>query len=88
MFAMNNQCPACGMKFERESGYFLGAMYITYAFASFYIGIVSFILKLIFPDLTLIWAVCAAAGLMLPLVPPMIRYSKVIWMTIDRLLDP
>jgi hypothetical protein len=25
---MHERCPACGLKFEREDGYFLGAMYI------------------------------------------------------------
>ncbi len=27
---MYERCPACGLKFEREDGYFLGAMYIGY----------------------------------------------------------
>src|SRR5579863_9376674 len=26
-------CPNCGLKFEREQGYFLGAMYISYGLA-------------------------------------------------------
>jgi hypothetical protein len=28
---MYERCPVCGLKFEREDGYFLGAMYISYA---------------------------------------------------------
>ncbi len=27
---MYERCPACGLKYEREDGYFLGAMYIGY----------------------------------------------------------
>ena len=27
---MHERCRACGLKFEREDGYFLGAMYIGY----------------------------------------------------------
>src|SRR5438552_17405160 len=27
---MNERCPVCDLKFEREEGYFLGAMYISY----------------------------------------------------------
>jgi len=27
---MNDCCPACGLLFNREPGYFLGAMYISY----------------------------------------------------------
>ena len=26
-----SNCPNCGLKFEREQGYFIGAMYINYA---------------------------------------------------------
>ena len=86
--AMYNLCPACGMKYEREPGYFIGAMYISYAFAAFYIGVMSFVCTLLIPSLDFAWTVVVAAALMLPLVPAMIRYSKVIWMTIDRTLDP
>src|SRR5260370_16790802 len=31
--AMRERCPTCDLKFEREEGYFLGAMYIGYALA-------------------------------------------------------
>ena len=30
---MFERCPVCGLKFEREQGYFLGAMYVSYALA-------------------------------------------------------
>src|ERR1043166_2788411 len=30
---MNDVCPSCGLKFEREQGYFLGALYMSYAMA-------------------------------------------------------
>src|SRR3954447_20105107 len=33
---MYEHCPECGLKFEREGGYFLGAMYISYG-----LGVVS-----------------------------------------------
>jgi len=29
---MNEYCPACGLKFEREPGYFYVAMFVSYAF--------------------------------------------------------
>lgn len=85
---MYNLCPACGMKYEREPGYFVGAMYISYAFAAFYIGVVSFLVNLVLPELSFAWTVITSAVLMIPLVPMMIRYSKILWMTIDRTLDP
>ncbi|MEZ0483065.1 DUF983 domain-containing protein [Fibrella aquatica] len=30
---MNEYCPHCGMRFEVEPGYFIGAMYVSYAFS-------------------------------------------------------
>jgi len=30
---MNDDCPVCGLHFEREPGFFVGAMYINYAFS-------------------------------------------------------
>ena len=35
---MNDPCPVCGLVFEREPGYFLGAMYFSYALAVFIIA--------------------------------------------------
>ncbi|GIX48111.1 MAG: hypothetical protein KatS3mg131_2322 [Candidatus Tectimicrobiota bacterium] len=32
-FAMHERCSACGLRFAREPGYFLGAMYINYGVA-------------------------------------------------------
>ena len=30
---MNDNCPVCNQKFEKEPGYFLGAMYVSYGLA-------------------------------------------------------
>jgi hypothetical protein len=30
---MHEQCPVCGLRFEREPGYFTGAMYLSYGVA-------------------------------------------------------
>ena len=30
-FKMFDDCPTCNLRFEREQGYFIGAMYINYA---------------------------------------------------------
>src|SRR5580700_10391100 len=41
---MQERCPNCGLKFEREQGYFLGAMYISYGMALFTIGALGLVL--------------------------------------------
>jgi len=84
---MQERCPTCGLKFEREQGYFLGAMYISYVLAL--ITIVAFGL--------LLWAstswslqkvtVCAIL-LFLPLAPTLTLFSRVLWIYLDQTLDP
>lgn len=31
LFQMNSKCPNCGLTFDREHGYFTGAMYVSYS---------------------------------------------------------
>jgi uncharacterized protein (DUF983 family) len=81
------RCPVCGLKYEREPGYFLGAMYFSYIL-SIPPGL---ILVLLIWRLTR-WqfdVVMGAAFLAyLPLVPVVSRWSRVLWMYLDRTFDP
>lgn len=81
---INERCPVCGLLFEREQGYFLGAMYISYALATATLGLLTYLVCLVFPALDLGVAVLLAGVLFLPLVPPVTRYSRVIWIHFDR----
>lgn len=85
---MNERCPICSLRFEREQGYFIGSMYITYAFASIIIALATISLYSLFPHWSDITIFLAACGVLLPFVPPIIRYSRVIWMSFDRSFDP
>ncbi|MBU6351079.1 MAG: DUF983 domain-containing protein [Chloroflexi bacterium] len=86
LFGMHSHCPTCGIKFERESGYFLNAMFVGYA-AGF--------LALLPTALWLTWrnvsiavfsvAIIAQTTLLTPLI---FRYARLIWMHTDQLLDP
>jgi len=84
---MREVCPICGLKFEREQGYFLGAMYISYGLAL--ITILAFALLLWFflrwsIQKTTIWAVV----LFLPLAPTLTLFSRVLWIYLDQAVDP
>lgn len=85
--AMNERCPKCGLKFEREQGYFLGAMYVSYALA-----IPPYIVFVTILWLGLHWryelALLGAFVAYLPFVPMAARLSRVVWMYIDRTFDP
>jgi len=88
LMAMNAICPVCGHRFEREPGYFLGAMYVSYGIAvALYLGLVV-LLRLVIPSLSEGSALPAGLLLFLPFVPPIFRYARVIWMYLDWSLDP
>jgi uncharacterized protein (DUF983 family) len=85
---MNERCPACGLVFEREEGYFLGAMYISYGLSSLLLILGMLAAHLIWPEMDLGWAVLLAVVAYLPFVPAVFRYSRVMWIYFDRWLWP
>ncbi|HZI21025.1 MAG TPA: DUF983 domain-containing protein [Gemmatimonadales bacterium] len=80
VFRMNPRCPRCGHEFEREPGFFQGAMYVSYG-----LGIVVFTVLALLGDATLtprigvVAAMVVAAVVYMPAVPVLFRYSRVIW---------
>ena len=84
---MNERCPACLLRFEREAGYFLGAMYISYGLALVIITVLATVFWLItrwwITD-DVIWAVV----LFLPLAPAITYFSRVLWIYFDQAVDP
>ena len=84
---MHDRCPNCGLHFNREPGYFLGAMYISYGLG----------LALICAFAAVIWSVThwrvdkvALWGvlLFLPFVPMVTFFSRVLWIYLDQTFDP
>ena len=51
MAAMNDPCPVCGLVFEREPGYFFGAMYFSYFIAVAILVPLWLLAGWLFPDL-------------------------------------
>jgi len=84
---MHRECPVCGLKFEREPGYFLGAMYFSYMLSIPPV----LVLMLLFWRFTA-WrieaVVIAAFVAYLPLVPLVTRFARVVWIYVDRHFDP
>ena len=84
---MHERCPVCGLKFQREAGYFLGAMYISYGLALLAILLISLVLWPLTNwrmDKIVIWAIV----LFLPLVLPITLFSRVLWIYLDQTIDP
>lgn len=85
---MRARCPRCGLKFEREPGYFVGAMYVSYGIAVVLITVFFWGVSLVAPDSSFEKALTMAVALFLLFVPAVFRYSRIIWMHIDRTIDP
>jgi uncharacterized protein (DUF983 family) len=85
--AMHERCPACGLKFEREEGYFLGAMYFGYILALGTITVLALLLWWLF-GWTFNKTVIVAVLLFLPLAPALTVMSRVLWIYLDQTFDP
>jgi uncharacterized protein (DUF983 family) len=85
---MNDACPACGLVFTREEGYFIGAMYVSYGLSSLVLILGMLVVHLFLPELDLGWAILIALVAYLPFVPLAFRYSRMIWMYFDRWVWP
>jgi hypothetical protein len=85
--SMNPACPVCGFVFDREPGYFAGAMVVSYALA------VPILAAMVIALITLggldpIVALIVGNTAYLVLVPFIFRYSRVVWLHLDWLIDP
>jgi uncharacterized protein (DUF983 family) len=88
MFAMNDPCPVCGLIVQREEGYFLGAMYISYALSVAVFCALFFTAAALLPDWDSYLVASLATVLYLPLTPAVFRMSRVLWIYLDRAHDP
>jgi uncharacterized protein (DUF983 family) len=88
LFAMNDPCPTCGLLFEREEGYFLGAMYIGYGLSSVILIAFYVVLAWLLPSWSSYAIALAAVVPYLPLVPVVFRYSRVLWIYFERWACP
>jgi ABC-2 type transport system ATP-binding protein len=87
LFRMRPECLTCGLKFEREPGYFLGAIYINYA-ATVICMLAGFFALDYFVNLSLTYQIIVWSGF--GVVFPMLfyRYSKSLWLCLDYLFSP
>jgi hypothetical protein len=85
--AMLDSCPVCGLQFEREQGYFLGAMYVSYG-----LSIPPVLLLILLIRKLSGWpfdvSIAAAFLAYLPFAPVVARFARVVWMYVDQGFDP
>ena len=85
--SMNTACPTCDLAFEREPGYFTGAMVVSYALAVPVLGAIVIGLMTI-GELDAVPALLIGDTAYLLLVPLIFRYSRVLWLHFDWKVDP
>jgi uncharacterized protein (DUF983 family) len=86
-FKMVDDCPRCGLHFEREAGYFAGALAINLILVGGLFAIVFItMLVLTVPDIPvgLTLAVCIPIVALGPIVA--YPFSKTLWVAVDRAL--
>jgi hypothetical protein len=84
---MRAQCGHCALVFEREQGYFVGAIYINYA-ATTLIAIAGFfaldhLASLSLAQQLVVWGIFAV---LFPLF--FFRYSRSLWLSVDYVFNP
>jgi hypothetical protein len=85
--SMNVACPVCGLVFEREPGYFTGAMVVSYVLAIPVLGAIVIGLMTL-GGLDAVPALVIGDVAYLALVPFIFRYSRVLWLHFDWSVDP
>jgi len=86
-FIMNQECAVCHLQFEREPGYFVGAIYLNYA-ATAVLAIGGYLLLDAYAALTVTEQVVlwGAFSVVFPLL--FYRYAKSLWLTLDHFINP
>jgi hypothetical protein len=85
--AMNSVCEVCGLRFLREAGYFLGAMYVSYALGVLTVLPVATVLAVVVEwPLAVVLTIAVVQTLLS--VPLFLRFSRVLWLHVDFAIDP
>jgi uncharacterized protein (DUF983 family) len=85
IFTMRESCAACGFRYEREQGYFVGAIYVNYVVtAAIAVGTVLALDWTVGLTLTQQLAVGVALALLVPVV--FFRYARSLWLGLDFLI--
>lgn len=84
---MYPNCPSCDLRFEREQGYFVGAIYINYG-ATAIVMIAGFfwldrLIDISLAHQLILWSIF---GISFPLL--FFRYSRSLWLSLDYIVSP
>jgi uncharacterized protein (DUF983 family) len=79
---MKKNCEVCDYRFDREPGYFLGAMYLSYGLSVLQ-GIITFLLfYFLFPSVPLLWRAFTIVGVILLFSFKNFKLSRILYIHI------
>jgi uncharacterized protein (DUF983 family) len=87
VFKMEKECSHCEMIFEREHGYFVGAIYINVVATELLLGIIYFTYFLISPSShQSIDSIMVVLALILPAI--FYHHARSLWLSFDHIIEP
>ena len=92
-FTIVERCPGCGLRFEREEGYWAGALAINIGVtAAVFTAVFIVAIALTAPDIPVVELLAILVPLMIIVPIAYYPYSKTVWVAVDRAflqhLDP
>jgi uncharacterized protein (DUF983 family) len=82
---MNSACPACGEIFEKESGYFIGAMIASY-FLGVFLALPLLLLGIFRYEMEAPFAITLSTVQVLLMQPFLFRFSRLLWIQLEARL--
>lgn len=82
---MNPDCPECGTRFEKEEGYFIGAMIASY-FLGVFLALPVLLLGIFRYEIDFAWAIGGSTLQVLLMQPLLFRFSRILWIQVEARL--
>ena len=88
--AMYERCPVCGWRFEREEGYWTGAIAVNMTVTALLIVIILVPVAIVLATSQIPVLELMIASLPLPILLPLLffRHAKSLWMSFDFMMHP
>jgi uncharacterized protein (DUF983 family) len=84
---VKHHCTSCGLLFQREQGYFTGALYVNIMVTEFFVLLAFLICLLVGVENTdRMFAILIGIGALMPLL--FFHHSRSFWLAFDHFIDP